>query len=61
MTIGIKKTVLLKEIEAKLKKSEKKGKALMGKKILGLCGILDEKIQENPVTLVRKMHDEEWS
>lgn len=61
MTIVIKKTDSLIEIKAKLEKAEKKAEELKKKEIMDLCGVLKGKFQDNPVTLIRKMRDEEWS
>ena len=61
MTIVIKKTDSLIEIKAKLEKAEKKAEELKKKEIMDLCGVLKGKLQDSPVTLIRKMRDEEWS
>ena len=61
MTIVIKKTDSMIEIKAKLEKAEKKAKELKKKEIMDLCGVLKGKLKENPVTIIRKMRDEEWS
>lgn len=59
MTIVIKKTDSLNEIRAKLEKADKKADALKRKEIMDLCGILEEKIHDDPASLIRKMRDEE--
>ena len=61
MTIVIKKTDSLKEIKAKLLKAEIKAEELKKKEIMDLCGILEHIVHDEPVTLIRKMRDEEWS
>ena len=61
MTIVIKKSDSLSEIKAKLEKAEKKADELKKKEIIDLCVVLKGGFHVDPVTLIRKMRDEEWS
>ena len=49
------------EIKAKPEKAERKADELKKKEIMDLCGVLKGQFQVNPVTLIQKMRDEEWS
>lgn len=61
MTIVIKKGDSSSVIKKKLEEAEKKADELRKKEIMDLCGILKNKFSEDPVRLIRKMRDEEWS
>ena len=61
MTIVIKKTDSSGVIKKKLQEAEKKADELRKEEIMELCGILKNKLLDNPVHLIRKMRDEEWS
>lgn len=61
MTIVIKKTDSSGVIKKKLEEAEKKADELRKEEIMELCGILKNKLLDNPVHLIRKMRDEEWS
>jgi hypothetical protein len=61
MTIVIKKGDSSSVIKKKLEEAEKKADELRKKEIMDLCGILKNKFSDDPVRLIRKMRDEEWS
>ena len=61
MTIVIKKNDSTGVIKKKLEEAEKKADELRKEEIMDLCGILKNKFPDNPVGLIRKMRDEEWS
>ena len=61
MTIVIKKGDSSSIIKKKLAEAGKKADELRKKEIMDLCGVLKNKFSENPVQLIRKMRDEEWS
>jgi hypothetical protein len=61
MTIVIKKGDSLAVMQKKLEQAEKRADALRKKEIMDMCGILKDKITDDPVKLIRKMRDEEWS
>ena len=61
MTIVIKKNDSTGVIKKKLEEAEKKADELRKEEIMELCGILKNKLLDNPVHLIRKMRDEEWS
>jgi hypothetical protein len=61
MAIVIKKGDSASVIKRKLEEAERKMKTLQKKEINELCGILKGKITEDPVKLIRKTRDEEWS
>lgn len=60
MTIVIKKGDSSTVIKKKLEQAEKKTDELKKKEIQDLCGILKNKISDDPVKLIRKIRDEEW-
>jgi len=61
MTIVIKRGDSIETMQKKLELAEKRTKELRKKEIYALCGILKGKITKDPVKLIRKMRDEEWS
>jgi hypothetical protein len=61
MTIVIKKNDSTGVIKKKLEEAEKIADELRKEEIMDLCGILKNKFSDNPVGLIRKMRDEEWS
>ncbi len=61
MTIVIKRGDSLTVMKQKLEKAEKKADAMRRKEIIELCGILKGQFLEDPVKLIRKLRDEEWS
>jgi hypothetical protein len=61
MAIVIKKNDSTGVIKKKLEEAEKKADELRKEEIMDLCGILKNKFSDNPVGLIRKMRDEEWS
>lgn len=58
MSIIIEKGDSLKTIKEKLEAAEKNTEELNKKEILDLCGTLNNKLNEDPVTLIRKIRDE---
>jgi hypothetical protein len=48
-------------IKKKLQAAEKKADELRKKEILDLCEVLKNQLSDDPVKLIRKMRDEEWS
>ncbi len=48
-------------IKKKLKQANEEMKALAKNDILSLCGVLKGKLNGDPVDIIRKMRDEEWS
>jgi len=61
MAIIIEKNDSSKTIKEKLEEAEKNTEELNKKEILDLCGILKDKLSNDPVELIRKIRDEEWS
>ncbi|HEV8080875.1 MAG TPA: hypothetical protein VGP43_09190 [Chitinophagaceae bacterium] len=61
MTIVIKKSDSKETMQKKLEQAENHAKELRRKEIYALCGALKGKITKDPVKLIRKMRDEEWS
>lgn len=61
MTIVIKTGDSSTVIKKKLEQAEKRADELRRKEIQDLCGILKNEISNDPVKLIRKMRDEEWS
>lgn len=57
----IEKNDSLRTIKEKLEEAEKDTAELNKKEILDLCGILKTKLTDEPVKLIRKIRDEEWS
>lgn len=61
MTIIIKRGDSSTVIKKKLEQAGKRADKLRRKEIQDLCGILKGQISDDPVKLIRKMRDEEWS
>ena len=61
MPIVINKGDSIKKIKEKLEHAEKISDDLNKKEILDLCGILKNRLTDDPVKLIRKSRDEEWS
>lgn len=61
MTIVIKQSDSKGIIQKKLAQAEKRADESRRKEIKSLCGVLKGKFSGDPVKLIRKMRDEEWS
>jgi hypothetical protein len=61
MTIIIKKGDSSTVIKKKLEQAGKRANESRKKEIQDLCGILKGQLPDDPVKLIRKMRDEEWS
>ncbi len=61
MPIVIEKGDSVKQIKEKLEQAEKIAEELNREEIMDLCGVLKNNSSVEPVKLIRKIRDEEWS
>ncbi len=61
MSIVIEKEDSVKQIKEKLAQAEKIAEELSKEEIMDLCGVLKNNLSIDPVKLIRKIRDEEWS